>query len=198
MRGREAVHLLVEQCPALVLLDFELPDMDGVDVCRRMRCGGYLGGIIAMSSRAGEIDRVVGLDAGADDYLIKPFGLAELTARVRALLRRTGITAAQDSTVLTTSSGLRVDTASRRVIRGHREIALTAREFDVLAMLAAHPGHAVAREALVSGVWDRNWRGSARALDSVVGRLRAKLAAAEAGVRVVAVRGVGFRLESVT
>ena len=123
--------------------------MDGIDVCRQMRSGGYLGGIIMVTARAGELDRVVGLDVGADDYLAKPFGLAELLARVRALLRRSGSTPAQDDSTVTTSSGLKIDAGSRRVHLGDREIALTAKEFDVLAVLANNHDKVVPRETLM-------------------------------------------------
>ena len=102
--GAEAVAFVVEDSPAVVILDLGLPDMDGIDVCRQMRAGGYLGGIIMVTARAGELDRVVGLDVGADDYLAKPFGLAELLARVRALLRRSGNPPAQDDTTVITAS----------------------------------------------------------------------------------------------
>ena len=111
---------MVDEAPAVVILDLGLPDMDGIDVCRQMRSGGYLGGIIMVTARAGELDRVVGLDVGADDYLAKPFGLAELLARVRALLRRSAIVVTSDTTV-TTASGLKIDAASRRVHLGERE-----------------------------------------------------------------------------
>ncbi len=111
--GAEAVSRVVDDSPAVVILDLGLPDMDGLDVCRQMRAGGYDGGIIMVTARAGELDRVVGLDVGADDYLAKPFGLAELLARVRALLRRSSA-AAEDTTTVVTSSGLKIDAASRR------------------------------------------------------------------------------------
>ena len=195
--GAEAVDFAVEETPAVVILDLGLPDMDGVDVCRQMRAGGYQGGIIMVTARAGELDRVVGLDVGADDYLAKPFGLAELLARVRALLRRSALLVPDDSTV-TTASGLKIDAASRRVHLGDREVALTAKEFDVLAVLAAQHDKVVPRETLMNQVWDQNWYGSTKTLDVTIGRLRSKLEAAEAGERVVAIRGVGFRLETGT
>lgn len=196
--GAEAVTYVVDKGPAVVILDLGLPDMDGIDVCRQMRSGGYLGGIIMVTARAGELDRVVGLDVGADDYLAKPFGLAELLARVRALLRRSGSTPAQDDSTVTTSSGLKIDAASRRVHLGDKEIALTAKEFDVLAVLASHHDKVVPRETLMNQVWDQNWYGSTKTLDVTIGRLRSKLEAASAGERVVAIRGVGFRLETGT
>ena len=195
--GAEAVSFAVGEGPAVVILDLGLPDMDGIDVCRQMRAGGFLGGIIMVTARAGELDRVVGLDVGADDYLAKPFGLAELLARVRALLRRSGAPAPDDTTV-TMSSGLKIDAASRRVHLGDREIALTAKEFDVLAVLATNHDKVVARETLMNEVWDQNWYGSTKTLDVTIGRLRSKLEAAAAGEKVVAIRGVGFRLETGT
>jgi DNA-binding response OmpR family regulator len=195
--GAEAVSFAVGEGPAVVILDLGLPDMDGIDVCRQMRSGGFLGGIIMVTARAGELDRVVGLDVGADDYLAKPFGLAELLARVRALLRRSGAPAPDDTTV-TMSSGLKIDAASRRVHLGDREIALTAKEFDVLAVLATNHDKVVARETLMNEVWDQNWYGSTKTLDVTIGRLRSKLEAAAAGEKVVAIRGVGFRLETGT
>ena len=195
--GAEAVAFVTDETPSVVILDLGLPDMDCIDVCRQMRSIGYLGGIIMVTARAGELDRVVGLDVGADDYLAKPFGLAELLARVRALLRRSGNVPADDTTV-TTSSGLRIDAGSRRVHLGEREIALTAKEFDVLAVLASNHDKVVPRETLMNQVWDQNWYGSTKPLDVTIGRLRSKLEAAEAGERVVAIRGVGFRLETGT
>ena len=194
--GAEAVSFAVDNDPAVVILDLGLPDMDGLDVCRQMRSGGYEGGIIMVTARAGELDRVVGLDVGADDYLAKPFGLAELLARVRALLRRSGTPTATDDTTVTTSSGLRIDAASRRVHLNEREIALTAKEFDVLAVLASNHDKVVPRETLMNQVWDQNWYGSTKTLDVTIGRLRSKLEAADAGEKVVAIRGVGFRLET--
>nr|WP_308189369.1 response regulator transcription factor [Nocardioides furvisabuli] len=196
--GAEAVSFAVDNDPAVVILDLGLPDMDGLDVCRQMRSGGFEGGIIMVTARAGELDRVVGLDVGADDYLAKPFGLAELLARVRALLRRSGTPTATDDTTVTTSSGLRIDAASRRVHLNEREIALTAKEFDVLAVLASNHDKVVPRETLMNQVWDQNWYGSTKTLDVTIGRLRSKLEAADAGEKVVAIRGVGFRLETGT
>ena len=194
--GADAIAFAVDNGPAVVILDLGLPDMDGLDVCRQMRAGGFEGGIIMVTARAGELDRVVGLDVGADDYLAKPFGLAELLARVRALLRRSGAPATQDDTTVTTASGLRIDAASRRVHLNEREIALTAKEFDVLAVLASNHDKVVPRETLMNQVWDQNWYGSTKTLDVTIGRLRSKLEAAEAGEKVVAIRGVGFRLET--
>jgi DNA-binding response OmpR family regulator len=176
--------------PDVVILDLGLGDMDGLDVCRQAREAGYDGGIMIVTARAGELDRVVGLDYGADDYLAKPFGLAELQARVRALLRRTAWRMAPVH-----DGGLRIDVAAHRVYIDDREVPLTSKEFDVLALLANHRDKVVPRERLMSEVWDQNWFGSTKTLDVTIGRLRNKLEAAGVSEKVVAVRGVGFRLE---
>ncbi|KRC53558.1 MULTISPECIES: response regulator transcription factor [unclassified Nocardioides] len=187
----------------LVLLDLGLPDMDGLDVCRRLRTDGYAGGIVILTARAGELDRVVGLDVGADDYLAKPFSLSELLARVRALLRRSltspgapeAVVAPVAAAPATAGSALRVDRATRRARVGETELSLTAKEFDVLALLDDDRGAVVTREDLMARVWDENWFGSTKTLDTTIGRLRQKLVDGGAPVTLATVRGVGFRLE---
>jgi DNA-binding response OmpR family regulator len=141
---------------------------------------------------------VVGLDVGADDYMSKPFGLAELLARTRALLRRSGGGAATPEPAPAGPPGLRIDVQARRVWAGENEVALTTKEFDVLALLSEDRGVVVTRERLMDEVWDSNWFGSTKTLDVTVGRLRQKLEEHEAPARVVTVRGVGFRLEDGT
>jgi DNA-binding response OmpR family regulator len=178
----------------VVILDLGLGDMDGLEVCREARSAGFDGGIMIVTARAGELDRVVGLDYGADDYLAKPFGLAELQARVRALLRRTGGHGAGRSTSAE-GEGLHIDVAAHRVYADGREVPLTGKEFEVLALLAGQRDKVVARERLMAEVWDENWYGSTKTLDVTVGRLRSKLEAAGVRDKVVAVRGIGFRLE---
>jgi DNA-binding response OmpR family regulator len=175
----------------VVILDLGLPDIDGLDVCRRARTAGYGGAIMIVTARAGELDRVVGLDYGADDYLAKPFGLAELLARVRALLRRTATMAPPLE-----EGALRIDVAAHRVYVGEDQINLTGKEFDVLSVLVAQRDRVVSRDRLMTEVWDANWYGSTKTLDVTIGRLRNKLDAAGATDKVVAVRGVGFRLEA--
>ncbi|HEX4976616.1 MAG TPA: response regulator transcription factor [Nocardioides sp.] len=202
--GAAAVERVDEGGVHLVLLDLGLPDMDGLDVCRQVREGGYGGAVLILTARGGELDRVVGLDVGADDYLAKPFGLAELLARVRALLRRAGsqvpdaVVAADAGPTATAAGpdGLRVDGRARRVWVGEREVALTSKEFDLLALLDSDRGGVLTRERLMDEVWDENWFGSTKTLDVTVGRLRQKLEDCDAPVRIVAVRGVGFRLEA--
>jgi DNA-binding response OmpR family regulator len=195
--GRKALDHLLLNSPDIMILDLGLPDMDGLDVCRAARDSGFDGGIMIVTARAGELDRVVGLDFGADDYLSKPFGLAELQARVRALLRRSQASRTDGaSTTTETAGGLRIDVDARRVTFDQAEVALTAKEFDVLALLAVSRDKVVSREQLMSEVWDENWFGSTKTLDVTIGRLRNKLEEAGAEDRVVAIRGVGFRLES--
>jgi DNA-binding response OmpR family regulator len=190
--GREVLDAIGEQDVDVVILDLSLPDMDGIDVCKALRESGFDGAILIVTARTGELDRVVGLDSGADDYLTKPFGLAELQARVRALLRRAGRRGHYDTGP---DYGLRLDIEARRVYAGDDEIKLTSKEFDVLAVLEAHRDKVVPRGRLMSEVWDENWYGSTKTLDVTIGRLRHKLEEAGLPDRVVAVRGVGFRLE---
>lgn len=182
----------------LVLLDLGLPDMDGLDVCRQIREEGYGGGIIILTARDGELDRVVGLDVGADDYLAKPFGLAELLARTRALFRRSGRGPAeptQNRSAPSSQVGLRVDIDARRLWAGSTELSVTSKEFDVIALLDSKRGAVISREQLINDVWDENWFGSTKTLDATVGRLRQKLEDVGAPARITTVRGVGFRLE---
>jgi DNA-binding response OmpR family regulator len=192
--GQKALDSLATEPSEVVILDLGLPDFDGLEVCRKARDAGYAGAIMIVTARAGELDRVVGLDYGADDYLAKPFGLAELQARVRALLRRTTPPALQ-TTADASDGGLRIDVGARRVYAGEVEVALTGKEFEVLNILAAHRDKVVSRDRLMADVWDENWYGSTKTLDVTIGRLRQKLEGVGVTERVVAVRGVGFRLE---
>lgn len=186
----------------LVVLDLGLPDVDGLDVCRQLRTDGYDGGILILTARGGELDRVVGLDVGADDYLGKPFALAELLARTRALLRRSAraqvpaATSPGDDGPTPGVPGLRVDRQARRVWVAEREVGLTSKEFDLLALLESERGTVFTRERLMDEVWDENWFGSTKTLDVTMGRLRQKLQESEAPAEIVTVRGVGFRLEA--
>jgi DNA-binding response OmpR family regulator len=192
--GQKALDSLAADPSEVVILDLGLPDFDGLEVCRRARGAGFTGAIMIVTARGGELDRVVGLDYGADDYLAKPFGLAELQARVRALLRRTSslaVAVAADAP----EGGLRIDVAARRVYAGEEEVALTGKEFELLNILAANRDKVVSRDRLMADVWDQNWYGSTKTLDVTIGRLRQKLEGVGVTERVVAVRGVGFRLE---
>jgi DNA-binding response OmpR family regulator len=187
--------------PDLVLLDLGLPDLDGVEVCRQLR-GSQPGTVIViLTARDEEMDVVIGLDAGADDYLTKPVRLAELHARVRAHLRRGGPAAASGALAPTHMLGpLRVDTAARRASLSDQPIELRAREFDLLARMAAEPGVALHRNTLMTDVWGQGWYGQTKTLDVHIAALRRKLTeAAErhdtTAPEITTVRGHGFRLE---
>jgi DNA-binding response OmpR family regulator len=174
----------------LVLLDLGLPDVDGLDVCRRLRAAGSAVPILVLTGRADEIDTVLGLDAGADDYVSKPFRLAELLARVRAMLRR-GAEARPNEV-----NGVRVDEAARRAWLGDLELDLTPKEFDLLSLLLRQAGTVVTRERIMEEVWDEHWFGSTKTLDMHVSWLRRKLGDDPARPRFIStVRGVGFRFE---
>ncbi|MBW3619958.1 MAG: response regulator transcription factor [Actinobacteria bacterium] len=192
--GTEAIERSSTKRFDAVLLDLQLPDIDGTDVCRQIRDRGADTPIIMLTSRGAEIDRVVGLDSGADDYLTKPFALAELCARIRAVCRRYTPTGHEPSPPST--KGLHVEEASRRVFAGNAELALSPKEFDVLALLWRNAGTVVSREHIIDTVWDENWYGSTKTLDVTVSRLRRKLAQPDVTERIVTVRGVGFRLDT--
>ena len=183
----------------LILLDLSLPDLDGVEVCRRLRRLVPDAVIVMLTARRDELDVIMGLEAGADDYLTKPFRFAELTARIRAHLRRVSPVAQSAQTIRI--GDLLVDTAARRCLLGVVEINLRAKEFDLLARLARDQGHAVSRESLMCDVWDENWFGPTKTLDVHVAALRRRLAgtAESSGVTaptITTLRGHGYRLES--
>ena len=183
----------------LVLLDLGLPDLDGIEVCRRLRLSQPATVIVVLTARREEIDVVVGLEAGADDYLTKPFRFGELLARIRAHLRRSATLPPSDA-VLTVGE-LVVDVPARRVTLAGAELPLRAKEFDLLARLAGDAGTAVSRETLMADVWDANWFGSTKTLDVHVAAVRRKLAAAAAAAgtaapEIATLRGHGYRLET--
>jgi DNA-binding response OmpR family regulator len=173
----------------LLVLDLGLPGMDGLEVCRRIRTEGRTVPVLVLTARTDEVDTVVGLDAGADDYVAKPFRLAELLARVRALLRRGGGEVPQ-------VNGVRIDVESRRAWCGERELPLTTKEFELLRVLLGNAGKVVSRDQLMRDVWDATWWGSTKTLDMHVSWLRKKLGDDASSPRfITTVRGVGFRFE---
>jgi DNA-binding response OmpR family regulator len=181
-RGMSGVH-------DLVILDLGLPGLDGLEVCRRIRAVRAVP-ILILTARAEEIDAIVGLDSGADDYQAKPFRRDELLARVRALLRR-------GAPSLVGAGGVRIDPASRRAWAGEEELALSPKEFDLLALLVGEAGQVVRRERIMAEVWDANWFGSTKTLDVHVSSLRRKLRDDPHRPRLlVTVRGVGLRFEA--
>lgn len=176
----------------LVVLDLGLPDIDGIDVCRKLRTARPELAILILSARDEELDVVAGLDAGADDYLAKPFRLSELLARVRAHLRRGSERADADQVEPLRVGDLTIDTAARRAWRGEDELALRPKEFDLLDLLAREAGRAVTRDRIMREVWDTEWLGSTKTLDTHVLSLRQKLGPDA----ITTLRGIGYRLEA--
>jgi DNA-binding response OmpR family regulator len=185
---KEALALDERHEPDLLLLDLMLPDGDGRDICREVRRRRDVP-VIMLTARGTETDRIVGLEIGADDYVVKPFSSAEVVARIRAVLRRAGPRADPAPAGELTHDGVRVDLGSRRAFSDEDEVELSRREFDLLARLLRDAPNVVTRETLMDDVWDVNWFGSTKTLDVHVGWLRRKLGAH----RIQTVRGVGFR-----
>jgi two-component system, OmpR family, response regulator RegX3 len=181
--------------PDLVLLDIGLPDGSGLDVCRELRSTSNVP-IIILSARGEEADRIVGLELGADDYVVKPFSAREVIARIRAVLRRTSApTGAAEGPIEV--GDVRLDPARRSASLDGEPLELARKEFDLLALLMQEAGAVVSRERLIDEVWDVNWFGSTKTLDVHVSALRKKLADDAADSRYIhTVRGVGFRFAS--
>ncbi|MGH3524911.1 MAG: response regulator transcription factor [Mycobacterium sp.] len=200
--GRAALREATLQQFDLVLLDLGLPDLDGVEVCRQLRATQPGCVLVILTARDAEIDIVVGLDAGADDYLTKPFRYAELLARIRAHLRRGPVPATPAEAYVV--GDLVVDPDARTGSYGRHAIELRSKEFDLLARLAADADTALSRETLIADVWDENWYGPTKTLDVHIGILRRKLAAAarlhgadpSAAPQITTLRGFGYRLDS--
>ncbi len=183
--ARSGAAALADRDAGLLLLDLGLPDMDGVTLCRQLRLRSRIP-IIVVTARGGQADRVEALDAGADDYIVKPFGFEELTARMRAVLRRAG-----GGTATLVHGELCVDLAGRRVQLAGELVALTGKEFDILACLALEPGRVVSREEIFDRVWDEHWYGPRKVLDVHLAALRRKLGDP---AMIETVYGRGFRL----
>jgi DNA-binding response OmpR family regulator len=193
--GSEALQHVVAQPVELALLDLGLPDIDGIELCRRIRVMQPECVLVLLTARQGEMDVVVGLEAGADDYLTKPIRLGELIARVRAHLRR--CRPEPSPTEVIVIGDLKVDTVRRRVFVGEREVVLRTKEFDLLARFAGDHDIALSRSTLMADVWDDHWSGSTRTLDMHVLALRRNLGSEPASriPRIVTLRGFGYRLE---
>jgi DNA-binding response OmpR family regulator len=188
--GREAYR---RDPPDLILLDVMLPDGDGRDLCRDIRKESDIP-IVILTARGEEVDRVVGLELGADDYVVKPFSARELTARIRAILRRGRL---NERRGIIEIGGIRLDPASRTVTKGADDVELAAREFDLLHMLMANAGDVLRREQIMDEVWDPHWFGPTKTLDVHISWLRKKIEDDPANPEYIrTIRGVGFRFAS--
>jgi two-component system response regulator MprA len=189
--GNDALKKTLEFAPDLVVLDIMLPGIDGVEVCRRLRAGDPQLAILMLTAKDAAADQVVGLDAGADDYLVKPFALDELLARLRALLRRTSVTGGNQ--VLSVGD-LSLDPQRRQAWRGTRELGLTKTEFDLLELLLVNANIVVTRDTIYERIWGYEFETSSKSLDVYIGYLRRKTEA-DGEPRVIrTVRGVGYTL----
>jgi two-component system, OmpR family, response regulator RegX3 len=189
-RVSTGVAALAAATPDVVLLDLGLPDVDGYSVCRQLRARSSVP-ILVVTAKGAEVDRVIGLELGADDYIVKPFGLRELVARIRAVLRRTADNIPVQEAQVQVLGDLVVDRRARRVRVDGEEIVLSPKEFDLLALLASDPGAVVSRQTILEEVWDPHWYGPTKTVDVHVASLRRKLGHPE---WVETVRKVGLRL----
>ncbi len=193
--GEEAIQKARQEIPDLIILDLMLPVIDGLEVCRTLRKERDVP-IIMLTARGDEIDRVVGLELGADDYVVKPFSVRELLARVRNVLRRT-VSSSEDNVNDAIHIGaLQIDESRRSVLLNDHVLELTTLEFDVLHYLALHPGRVLTRERLLEEVWGYNYHGDARVVDALIKRIRKKLNQTDPTEGIITtVRGVGYKLD---
>ena len=191
--GLSAIQAIQEFQPDLIVLDLMLPDISGLEVCRRLRATSTTP-VIMLTARGEEIDRVLGLEVGADDYLAKPFSFRELLARIRAILRRVELDRQASQMQAMVLRQLSLDPTSRRVFKGDQELQLSAREFDLLAILMKNAGRALSRDELLAQVWGEEWIGDPRTLDVHVRWLRLKVEDDPAIPQYIqTVRGYGYR-----
>ena len=192
MTGAAAIQEAVDYLPDVILMDLGLPDMDGLDVSKTIRETSSVP-IIIVSARGDELDRVLGLELGADDYVVKPFSQRELLARIRAVTRRNADTPVPNS--VRVGARIQIDERTHTVLLDDTEIALTAKEFDLLAYLYAEPGIVFRRNDILEHVWDTNWYGTTKTLDAHIASIRKKLGSPD---WIQSVRGVGFKYVEVT
>lgn len=185
--GAEGLIKAKDWHPDLIILDWMLPGMDGLEVCRRLRTAGNVP-VLMLTAKDAIQDRVMGLDAGADDYLVKPFELDELAARIRALLRRTQ---AERLPVLTFAD-LQLDTSTRQATRNDRTIQLTAKEYDLLELLMRHPRQVLTREVIFDRIWGYDFGGESNVLDVYIRYLRQKIVVGDEQQLIHTARGVGY------
>lgn len=187
--GPAALDAARQASPDLIVLDIMLPGLDGWEVCRQIRQFSQAP-IIMLTARSDDVDKIVGLELGADDYMVKPFNPRELVARVKAVLRRSDTVASPDGTVAL--ADVRIDPARREASLGNQPIALRAKEFDLLLYMVQHPGLALRREQLLNAVWGYEFYGDTRTVDVHIARLRDHLAGSR--LRIETVWGIGYKL----
>jgi DNA-binding response OmpR family regulator len=189
--GRTGLERALEQRPDLIVLDLMLPQMNGYEVIKELRQRGNRVPVVVLSARGMESDKILGLDLGADDYVVKPFGLQELLARIKAVLRRRyGLTAVIEF------GDVSVDLDARKVTRAGKTVELTAQEFRMLEHLVAHPGRTFTRQELISGAWGFDYQGTERTVDNFMRQLRQKFEAnPDKPEHFLTVRGLGYRFE---
>jgi DNA-binding response OmpR family regulator len=188
--GEDGIRAVRDHRPRLVVLDVGLPDIDGLEVCRRLRTNSALP-VIFLTARDTEVDRILGLELGADDYVTKPFSPGELVARVKAVLRRAEGVAPPAEIVQV--GDVTIDAGRREVRIGETVVPFTTKEFDLLRFLAERPGLALSRQQILDGVWGHDWYGDARTVDVHIAQVRKKV---DAAVRINTVRGIGYRLDA--
>lgn len=188
--GETALNIARDRAPDLVVLDVMLPGLDGIEVCRRLRAGDASLPILMLTAKDRVPDRVAGLDAGADDYLVKPFAFDELLARIRALLRRSR----PDDEAILRLGDLALNPVTREVWRGQRRLDLTSKEYDLLEFFLRHPRQVISRDAIFERVWGSDFLGGSNLIDVHIMRLRDKLEAAGEPRLIHTVRGVGYSL----
>jgi two-component system response regulator MprA len=190
VHGEDALRQAAERFPDLVVLDVMMPGLDGIEVCRRLRASDSRLCIIMLTARDAVPDRVLGLETGADDYVVKPFAFAELLARVRGCLRRRE---GNDQTELRFAD-LRLDAATREVARGNRQISLTATEFDLLRLFLQNPRHVLTRDRIYEGVWGYEFEGESKVIEVYISQLRQKLETEGEPRLIHTIRGAGYAL----
>jgi two-component system response regulator MprA len=189
--GETALDKAFSEPPDLVILDVMLPDIDGLEVCRQLRAAGAEEPVLMLTAKDAIPDRVAGLDAGADDYLVKPFAFDELLARIRALFRRT---APPETNAPLHFADLELNPATRRARRGERDIELTAKEYDVLDLFMRHPNQVLTRDIIYDRIWGYDFGGESNIIEVYIRYLRAKLEATNEPRLIHTVRGVGYAL----
>ena len=196
-RGDAAVAAVEEHKPRLVVLDVMLPGLSGYEVCKQLRARGYRGLVLMLTAKGQEMDKVIGLELGADDYVTKPFGLREFTARVHALLRRDPASTDATATPPASFGDCVLDEKTFELKRGKKSVALSARELKIFQLFAAHPREVLSRDRLLNDVWGYEYYGTTRTLDQTIVQLRKKLADLGADPKQIAtVHAVGYRWEN--